>query len=162
MNSRPVTTDALTDPKGIEPLTPNHLLTAKTSIPLPPPGKFVKEDLYARKRWRRVQYLCEQFWSQWRKNYLANLNLRQRWNTPRRNLCVGDIVIIWDDNVPRNQWNLARVIEAKEDYDGLVRKVKIQLGQRNLSEKGERLVSPSILERPVQKLVVLVEGESTD
>ncbi|RXN38546.1 hypothetical protein ROHU_001010 [Labeo rohita] len=50
INSRPLTTDTINDPKGLEPLTPNHLLTMKSSVPLPPPGKFEQEDLYARKR----------------------------------------------------------------------------------------------------------------
>ena len=58
VNSRPLTTDTLNDPKSPEPLTPNHLLTMKTKVVLPPPGNFVKEDMYARKRWRRVQYLA--------------------------------------------------------------------------------------------------------
>ena len=74
MNSRPLTTDTAGDPTSPEPLTPNHLLTMKDNIALPPPGRFVKEDVYARKRWRKVQYLAEQFWSRWRKEYLQQLN----------------------------------------------------------------------------------------
>ncbi|XP_058471988.1 uncharacterized protein LOC131445137 [Solea solea] len=157
VNSRPLTTDTISDPKSVEPLTPNHLLTMKSIVPLPPPGNFVKEDLYARKRWRRVQYLSEQFWSRWRKEYLANISLRQRWHVPRRNVRVGDVVIVKEDNVPRNEWRLARVVEARKEDDGLVRKVKIQIGHSKLGKQGERLTQPTFLERPVQKLVVLVE-----
>lgn len=51
VNSRPLSTEYLNDPSGPQPLTPNHILTMKTSIILPPPGEFVKEDLYLRKRW---------------------------------------------------------------------------------------------------------------
>nr|XP_029136991.1 uncharacterized protein LOC114921292 [Labrus bergylta] len=160
VNNRPLTTDTISDPKSVEPLTPNHLLTMKTSLPLPPPGNFVREDLYARKRWRRVQYLTEQFWSRWRKEYLTNICLRQQWHAPKRNVRVGDVVIVKDDNTPRNEWKLARVVETSEDDDGLVRKVKIQIGKRDLGKKGERLKPLSFLERPVQKLVVLVEDES--
>ncbi|KAM9709232.1 uncharacterized protein ACNS7B_023621 [Menidia menidia] len=160
VNSRPLTTNTLTDPKSAEPLTPNHLLTMKPMTPLPPPGKFVQEDLYARKRWRKVQYLSEQFWNRWRREYLTNINLRQQWHTTRRNVQVGDVVIVKDENTPRNEWPLAKVVEAEEDDDGLVRKVKIQIGQSKLGPKGERLTQPSFLERPVQKLVVLVEHYS--
>ena len=160
VNSRPLTTNLINDPKSVEPLTPNHLLTMKSSVPLPPPGNFVKEDLYTRKRWRMVQYLAEQFWSRWRQEYLSNIRLRQQWHTPRRNMQVGDVVIVKENNTPRNEWNLARIIEANEDDVGLVRKVKVQLGQSNLGKKGERLTQPSVLERPVQKLVVLVENVS--
>ena len=59
INNRPLTQQCLNDPKSLEPLTPNHLLTMKTKILPPPPGNFVPEDVYARKRWRRVQYLAE-------------------------------------------------------------------------------------------------------
>lgn len=36
VNSRPLTTEHLNDPLGPEPLTPNHILTMKSS---PPPGE---------------------------------------------------------------------------------------------------------------------------
>ena len=62
VNSRPSTVDGINDPHALEPLTPNHLIMMKSKVALPPPGVFVKEDLYATKRWRRVQYLIEQFW----------------------------------------------------------------------------------------------------
>ncbi|KAJ8345841.1 hypothetical protein SKAU_G00300340 [Synaphobranchus kaupii] len=50
VNSRPLTTDNLNDPNSLDPLTPNHLLTMKSIRALPPPGAFVREDMYARKR----------------------------------------------------------------------------------------------------------------
>ncbi|XP_035854176.1 uncharacterized protein LOC118494390 [Sander lucioperca] len=158
VNSRPLTTDSINDSKSLEPLTPNHLLTMKSSVPLPPPGKFVAEDVYAKKRWRRVQYLTEQFWSRWKKEYLTNIILRQRWHSARRNVKVGDIVIVKEDEVPRNEWRIGRVLDVCKDEDGLVRKVTVQMGNRKLRKEGQRLTSSSILERPVHKLVVLVEN----
>lgn len=47
-NSRPLTYECLNDPKSLEPLTPNHLLTMKSKTLLPLPGNFVKEEGYAR------------------------------------------------------------------------------------------------------------------
>ena len=58
VNSRPLTVENLSDPSAPEPLTPNHILTMKSTVILPPPGQFVKEDLYLQKRWRKVQYLA--------------------------------------------------------------------------------------------------------
>lgn len=155
VNNRPLTIGSISDPTSIEPLTPNHLLTMKSSVPLPPPGNFAKEDLYAKKRWRRVQYLSEQFWNKWRKEYLANITLRQRWHAPRCNVQVGDIVIVKEEELPRNEWKLARVLKVHENDDGLVRRVTIQIGERKLGKGGERLNKPSIVERPIQKLVIL-------
>lgn len=38
VNSRPLTVANIHDPNSLEPLTPNHLLTMKSKIILPPPG----------------------------------------------------------------------------------------------------------------------------
>ena len=64
VNSRPLTyqDDSHDLP---EPLSPSQLelLTMKSKVVLPPPGRFVKEDLCCRRRWRRMQYLANQFWT---------------------------------------------------------------------------------------------------
>ncbi|XP_065115485.1 uncharacterized protein [Paramisgurnus dabryanus] len=158
VNSRPLSVDNLNDPNSLAPLTPNNLLTMKSIPALPPPGRFLREDIYARKRWRHVQYLAEQFWSRWRKEYLSNIATRQRWHTAKRNLQVGDIVMEKADNLPRNEWRLARVTETTTDKDGLVRRVKICLGDRHLEKDGRRLNKLSVIERPVQKLILLLEA----
>lgn len=62
-----------------------------------------------------------------------------------------------DDGLPRNEWRLGRVTETTIDQDGLVRRVKICLGNQKLGKKGERLSKQSVVERPVQKLVLLLE-----
>ena len=62
VNSRPLSTETINDPLSDPPLCPNLLLTQKTSVILPPPGKFQKCDLYSRKRWQRTQYLVNEFW----------------------------------------------------------------------------------------------------
>ena len=74
----------------------------KSKVTLPLPGEFQRADLYSRKRWQRVHFLVNEFWVRWRKDYLQTLQPRQRWVATRRNLQVGDIVIIKDDNLPRN------------------------------------------------------------
>lgn len=67
------------------------------------------------------------------------------------------IVIIKEDFVPRNEWRLGKVPSVCEDEDG---KATIQTGNKNLGQRGQRLSNPSIIERPIQKLVVLVESSS--
>ncbi|XP_076869830.1 uncharacterized protein LOC143521148 [Brachyhypopomus gauderio] len=157
INSRPLSVEHLHDPNGPEPLTPNHILTMKSSIILPPPGQFCKEDLYLRKRWRRVQFLANEFWKRWRREYLLNLQQRQKWQKPSRNSQVGDIVILQDDNVPRNEWKLARVVEVHPSADGLVRKLKLLVSDTKL-DKGKVLTRVFSLERPVHKVVTLLEA----
>ena len=144
VNSRPLTfpTD---DPQDlIGPLTPNHLLTMKAKVVLPPPGEFQKEDMYCRKQWRRVQYLAEIFWARWKREYLQTLQVRTKWNQPHRNIMVGDVVLVKDERTLRNTWPLARVLEVFPDTKGLVRSARVR-------------TQTSVLDRPIHKLIVLLE-----
>ena len=150
VNGRPLTTENLTDPLSPEPLTPNHLLTLKTQVVLPPPGMFESPDLYSRKRWRRVQFLANQFWLRWQKEYCDLLRSRQKWSETKRNIKEGDIVLVQDQNVARNQWPIARVTGTYPSKDGLVRKVKIVVYRDGQLKQ---------FERPIHKLVLLVPKE---
>ncbi|XP_074620859.1 uncharacterized protein LOC141879465 [Acropora palmata] len=83
INSHPLTVENLSEPGFPEPITPNHLLTSKTEIVLPPPGSFQGVNLYSRKRWRRVQFMANQFWFRWRRECFPLLYMRQKWNMPQ-------------------------------------------------------------------------------
>lgn len=159
INSRPLTTDQLCDASSPEPLTPNHILTMKSAIISPPPGKFVKEDLYLSKRWRRVQLLTNTFWERWKREYLLNLQGRQKWVKEHRNAKINDIVLLKDEMTPRNQWRLAKVIEVYPGKDGRVRKVKLLMSDPTLDKNGRRTSKPVHLERPIHKTVILLEAE---
>jgi len=66
INSKPLPAEDLNDPFGSEPLTLNHIRCMKeikSVVILPPPGQFVREDLYLQKKWHRVQYLTNEFWT---------------------------------------------------------------------------------------------------
>ncbi|XP_068716940.1 uncharacterized protein [Montipora capricornis] len=150
VNCRPLTVENLTDPLGSEPLTPNHLLTLKTQVVLAPPGKFESPDLYSRKRWRRVQYLANQFWLRWQKEYCTLLQKRQKWPTTKTSIMVGDVVLACDGESPRNQWLLAVVTKVLPSQDNLVRKVQIMT-----AKDGEK----KFFQRPVHKLVLILPKE---
>jgi len=157
VDSRPLT--LVNNDPAQEPLTPNHLITMKSAIPLPTTGHFVKEDIYTQKRWRRVQYLTEQFWSRWRKEFVLSLNQRQKWNTPRRNVQIGDVVLVIDNDTPRMQWLRGMVVDTNRSDDGLVRQVKVRMGTSRLDKRGRPECRISVLERPVHKVVVLLEAK---
>ena len=69
-----------------------------------------------------------------------------------------DIVLISDDNAPRSSWRLARVIELYPSDDGLVRSVKLQLSTSRLDRHGKRMCDLTYFDRPVHKLVLLLEA----
>ena len=159
VNCRPLTVECLNDPLSVTPLSPNQLLTLKSKVVLPPPGTFQREDLYSRKRWRRTQYLVNQFWFRWKTEFLQNLQVRTKWFTPKRNMQFGDVVIVKGENEPRNQWKLGRLVERSVGDDGLVRKVKVAIADPHIDSKGKRRRPLVQLERPVQKVILLHETE---
>ena len=148
INSRPLTTVS-GEPDDLEPLTPNHILTTKSNVILPPPGKFQKNDVYMRRRWRRVQYLANLFWTRWKKEYLVVMQERRKWQHPQRSLVEGDVVIIREENVPRNAWSLARVVQVEPDAQGLIRSVVVKTRE-------------TTLRRPINKLVLILPKEEQE
>ena len=126
VNSRPLTYTNTSSPDSPVALSPVQLLTLKSKVVLPAPGTFVKEDMYCRKRWRRVQFMANEFWQRWRKEILPLLHIRQKWNKVEDDLQVDDIVLIADETLPRNQWLLARITCVHPSQDGLIRKVTLK------------------------------------
>ena len=161
VNSRPISCVKLSDSHSQpEPLTPNHLLTMKIQHPLPPPGKFESEDLYSRKRWRRVQSLAEYFWSRWRHEYLSTLQPRQKWHSLQRDIEINDIVLVSENNLVRSRWRLGRVVSTHPSKDGRVRKVSIQTGTSGVEPHDNSSPASRILERPIHKCIILVPAKS--
>ena len=158
VNSRPLTIDDSSAPDSLKALTPSQLLTMKSKHVLPPPGSFQRADVYSRRQWRRVQHLANEFWEQWRRSYLQSLQTRQKWTSSHRNLQVDDVVILQDDDVPRNRWPLARVSEVYPDENGHVRKVRVAVANPSIDPQGKHKKSLTLFDRPVHKLVLLMQN----
>ncbi|XP_063072352.1 uncharacterized protein LOC134463029 isoform X1 [Engraulis encrasicolus] len=146
LNSRPLTT-VTNDPQDLTPLTPNDLLLLNAR-PVLPPGTFEKSDQYTRRRWRQAQYLANIFWRRWTSEYVPLLQERQKWNTKKRNFQCGDLVLVVDPTAPRSSWTLGRIIEVYPDRRGMVRTAKIK-------------TQTNIIQRPITKLCLMLEGEET-
>ena len=86
VNSRPLTVETISDPQSLTPLSPSNLLTMKSRVIMPPPGSFIRPDLYNRRQWRRVQHLADEFWSRWRNKFLSTLQTRSKWTTQKRGI----------------------------------------------------------------------------
>ena len=148
VNGRPITKSS-DDPSDSEALTPNHLLLLRSGPKLPP-GVFRKEDVYSRRRWRQIQYLADVFWRRWIREYLPQLQERQKWAYPSRNFAVDDIVLVVDDRVPRSSWPLGRITSVrKNNTDEHVRSVTVK-------------TRTSLYDRPVDKIVLLESVEMSE
>ena len=144
VNSRPLNVLGLED-SSLEPLTPNHLIMMKAKVSglVNPDLETARADPYAVKRWKRVQYLADLFWTRWKREILQNLQKRSKWNEIRRNAAVDDIVLMVDENAHRSFWKMGRIVAVKVSDDGLVRSVTV------------KLANGSELDRPVQKLIYM-------
>ncbi|XP_071943813.1 uncharacterized protein [Antedon mediterranea] len=144
VNSRPITklSSDPGDPDDPSPLTPNHLLLMRAGPSLPP-GMFVNQDLYKR-RWRQIQYMADIFWKRWLSEYLPDLQQRQKWLKPRRNLRQGDLVLMKAENTPRYQWPLGLITKIYPGTDGRVRSVEVK-------------TQTGVYDRPIVK-ICLLEG----
>ncbi|XP_066912666.1 uncharacterized protein [Clytia hemisphaerica] len=151
INSRPLTVDTVSDPTEPMALSPMNLLTMKSKVVLPPPGEFDESDLYSRKRWRRIQFLANEFWERWRKEYLFQLQHRTKWRTKERNFRSGDIVLLKDNTLTntRNDWPMGTIEKVYPDDTGTVRSVDCRIGK-------------NVYRRPITKLVLLIECSTPD
>ena len=81
-------------------------------------------------------------WTCWIREYVPSLQQRFKWSGVVRNLKVGDLVLMVQENSPRNIWPMALVVDVYPSDDDLVRTVKV------------RTKSSSFV-RPITKLVLL-------
>lgn len=68
-------------------------------------------------------------------------------------------MLIVDNDQHRNQWRTAIVEEVIRGEDELTRRVKVRVANKHLDRKGKEMCPPTILERPIQKLVLLLPRE---
>lgn len=125
LNSRPLT--ALSpDPSDIQPLTPGHFLIGAPLTSFPEPYSVQDTVISFSCRWTLLQNLRNQFWRQWSKIYLNELQVRNRWYKAHQNLRVGQLVLLKDDKKPPLNWSLARIIKVYPGVDQLVRVVDLK------------------------------------
>ncbi|CAJ0934476.1 unnamed protein product [Ranitomeya imitator] len=148
INARPLV-PVPNDPEELLLLTPATLLTQKTGLSSAPPGGFDAKDLYKR-QWRQVQSLANTFWDRWHKLYLSTLQPRTKWQSTKPNLNIGDLVLVKDCQIHRNQWPLGLVTATFPSKDGNVRKVELRMTKEN---------EPKTFSRPVSELVLLLPSE---
>lgn len=76
LNGRPLT-HVSTDPSDAYPLTPKYFLTQPHQH-CPPDSENPFEE-NARKRWRHAQFIVQQYWKRWMKEYVPTLMEQRKW-----------------------------------------------------------------------------------
>jgi hypothetical protein len=131
-------TNVQTDPSEPEPLTPYHFILGSPH-PHRAPDTEEAFDGLTRRKWKQAQFIVDQYWRRWMKEYLPTLIERKKWEKTVRPIRVGDVVMIMDENSRRGDWLIGSVTKVFPGSDGVVRAATVK------TERSE-------LTRPVVKL----------
>ena len=82
----------------------------------------------------------------WSDEYLASQR-QHKWKHPSRNIEVGGIVILQEDNLIPTKWPLAKVIHVHPGNDGFVRVATVK-------------TSIGIYKRPITKMALLIPNDT--
>lgn len=149
MNSRPYLPILSTDPNGLCPLTPGHLLIG-CPISALPQRVDVRSKLQNIRHWDLVKRMQHQHWCRFRKEYLPQLAARAKPMVAQKNIEINDVVLMSDKSNKRLHWPLGRVTATYPGPDGLVRVVDVQV---ETSRTADNKTSATIYRRDVSDLV---------
>ncbi|XP_033759513.1 uncharacterized protein LOC117341759 [Pecten maximus] len=151
VNSRPVGPIS-TDPESPEILSPAVLLNQKVGQSDQISSVSVCEKDFYKSHCKRVQLLSDVFWKKWHDGYLQSLQQRRKWTNARPNVRVGDVILLKDKGLPRNEWSLGLVQNAiPSECDGKVRKAEVRVVRNGKS---------TVFVRPITEMVILVENSN--
>ena len=129
LNSRPIYARwgnrGLCDPDFLSALTPNMLLTGRVNSEVP-----VRDYVTSDKPLCRMKYVEEcvaQWWHQFMAQNFSSLVPRQKWQFEKRNMCVGDVVLLsYVGKCRPATYRLGVVVAVVVDDDHLVRTVTVE------------------------------------
>ncbi|XP_062539151.1 uncharacterized protein LOC134207450 [Armigeres subalbatus] len=124
LNSRPLG-QMSEDPNDLTLLTPSHFLINRSSVALPEPS-YEEEKIGRLSRWQHVQVMQQHFWRRWSREYLHQLQGRQKWHDGVKEFKIGALVMLIDENLPPQQWRRGRIIATHPGDDGIVRVVTVK------------------------------------
>ena len=102
-----------------------------------------------------VNALLKHYWNRFKREYLLSLREQHKCNAGGRGRKpeIGEVVIVHDDNVPRQCWKLGRIVEVQQSADRVIRgatvKVITKTGKVNkLCRPVQRLFPLEVLDKP--------------
>ncbi|XP_031356633.1 uncharacterized protein LOC116180668 [Photinus pyralis] len=150
INARPITYLSA-DSNDLAPLTPSMFLQEVPEIGIPDCDYIARKHLCRNLKYR--QQLTKDLRQRFRSEYLGSLFYAANSNKATRNLRVGELVLIGDDNQKRADWPLARILELYPGKDGVCRVAKLRTAKGELSRPIQRIY-------PLEVDLVIGKGES--
>lgn len=87
--------------------------------------------------------MYQQFWHQWSRDYLSQLQQRPKWKRKIENVQVGQVALYREDNSPPTKWPLARITEIHPGKDGHTRVITLKTSDGRM------------MKRPIEKISIL-------
>ncbi|XP_060831683.1 uncharacterized protein LOC132915932 [Bombus pascuorum] len=138
LNSRPLTPIS-TDPNDLLVLTPGHFLIGD-SLTCLRDREFTDTPTNRLSSWQHIQQLKQHFWRRWHREYLNELNVRNKWSKGSHDIREGTIVLLRDDNAPPMQWPLGRIIKVHPGADGIIRTATVRTATNSIDRSIKRMV----------------------
>ena len=90
--------------------------------------------------------------------------MQQKWHTKKRNVRVGDVVLIQDSNQVRGTWKLGKVSKVYPGDDARVRIVDIKYKNPRQGEPVDKYEGRGYvtMQRAVHRLIVLVQVDDSE
>jgi len=96
-----------------------------------------------RKGFSYTQKLANEWWDRWLCSYLPSLQKRQKWTESHKNLTVGDLVLLADENpLPRGKYPFAVITDTKVCQDGHVRSATVRTSDGLVRQRDVRKLIP--------------------
>ena len=119
LNSRPLNVMS-SDPVDLIPLTPSHILLGKTAKDVVDPNLLnLNENRLS--VWQHLQYMKQQFWARWSREYFNGVQMRHRRPSNTTALFVGQIVLLLVEASPPLTRPLTRITQQYPGEDGITR-----------------------------------------
>ena len=117
MNSRPLTTETISNPTSDILLSPSNILTIKSLRSLCHYQGISVGQVYIVIRDSMVSCSTNQKWVLvMLKEFLQSLQTHNKWQIGKRNFLVGDVVLLCQNEVGWNWWPMAKITEVFKEY----------------------------------------------
>ena len=141
--------------------TPNMLMTGRSASG--PPQDYLDED-DPKLRLTFLQELERAWWYQYKVQYFDSLVPTRKWSEKKRNMCVGDVVLIeYKSKSMPGTYRLGKVRETEIDHNGLVRTCVVTYKLVRPINNNNRNTTDDVVTKdirvPIQRLVLILPIE---
>lgn len=148
LNSRPLC-PMTSDHEDLSALTLGHFLIGGP-LNASPTIDVTEININRLKKWRQLDKLHQHFWKRWSNEYLSRLQQRPKWAAKQKNIKIGEMVLLREDNQPPLQWPLCRVIKTFPGKDGQVRVVEIKTATGKLTRAIAKICPLPIIDNYIE------------